>query len=262
MRVYGSTTASFYTYLLLILARTETSDILGKHYDVQRQKTDKTTPSYSKTVQLYSKASSKYVQVLGRTVNASADAKSDAAKLIVESDTFGKVRIRHYKSNYYICLNVKGETAGLAEKKGKHVRRCVFRPRFREDGYIQFISDKYGRKKNVSRYLAFRGGGEPKVFSKVFGENQHATKFLMYMLKSKKRHVKRNIRRHLMKHEFPLEAKKRRKDRRNGKICKRYIKCMRQKNWRNLRRGEIIKLISRCRRLLRRKNCRCKCAEE
>lgn len=67
-------------FTFLSVARSKQQDILGKHYDDQRQRTDKTTPSYSKTVQLYSKASSKYVQVRGRVVNASADETSDAGE--------------------------------------------------------------------------------------------------------------------------------------------------------------------------------------
>ena len=42
------------------------------------------------------------------------------ATLIIETaDTLrnGKVRIRHYKSNYYICMNIKGEIIGLVSRK-------------------------------------------------------------------------------------------------------------------------------------------------
>ncbi len=64
------------------VSRFKQQDILGKHYDVQRKRTDKTTPSYSKTVQLYSKSSGKFVQVMKRAVNASGSEYSDAGELI------------------------------------------------------------------------------------------------------------------------------------------------------------------------------------
>ena len=35
------------------------------------------------------------------------------ASLVIETDTFGKVRIRNSKSNYYICMNARGEIIGL-----------------------------------------------------------------------------------------------------------------------------------------------------
>lgn len=35
------------------------------------------------------------------------------AILTIESESFGKVRIKHYKSHYYICMNAKGDIIGL-----------------------------------------------------------------------------------------------------------------------------------------------------
>lgn len=261
MRVYGYGTASFYTYLILMLAYTETSqDILGKHYDDQRQKTDKTTPSYASTIRLYSKSSGKFVQVMRRAVNASATEGSDAALLITETDTFGKIRIRHYKSNYYICMNVKGDIIGLNEKKGRHMKRCLFRIVRTQDGYVQFISDKYGKKKKVSRYLAFRHTGEPKLFTKVLVANQRATKFLKVEVKNKKkRHAKRNIRRRRISHEFLSHEKRKHKKRQGSKLCLRYLRCM-HKKWKSKNRGQRITV--RCSRIRRRRFCKCRCAKQ
>ena len=80
-------------------------------------------------------------------------------------------------------------------KKGRQMKRCVFRQIKGEDGYTQFMSDKYGKTKDTAnelRYLAFRDTGEPKHFTKIKSiGKQRATKFILILVKNpKKRKMK------------------------------------------------------------------------
>jgi hypothetical protein len=79
LRIIDAITKSSLSTLLFFLARLKQQDI-SKHFHDQRRKTDKTTPSYSTTCQLYSKATGKFVQVIKRTVNANGSDESDAGK--------------------------------------------------------------------------------------------------------------------------------------------------------------------------------------
>ena len=75
-------------------------------------------------------------------------------------------------------------------KKGRQMKRCVFRQIKGEDGYTQFMSDKYGKTKDTAnelRYLAFRDTGEPKHFTKIKSIKQGATKFLITEVKNPKK---------------------------------------------------------------------------
>ncbi len=143
------------------------------------------------------------------------------------------------------------------------MKRCVFRQIKGEDGYTQFMSDKYGKTKDTAnelRYLAFRDTGEPKHFTKIKSIRQRATKFISMEVKNpKKRKVKRNIRRRRRKHEFLSQEKNKHKKRQGNKVCLLYLRCVRKK-WKLKRRGQTI--IVRCSKVHRQNYCKCKCAKQ
>ena len=142
------------------------------------------------------------------------------------------------------------------EKKGKQMKRCVFKPK-RNDGYIQFVSDKYGVRAKTPRYLAFRETGQPKHFSKIFGDRQHATRFVIDQGKSpQKRSVKRNIRRRQLLRQDELLFQEKNKHKRK-RLCLIYLRCL-NKKWKLNRRKE--KITIRCTR--RQNYCNCKCTKQ
>ena len=151
-----------------------------------------------------------------------------------------------------------------SEKKGKKMKRCVYREVRTKDGYVRFMSDKFGKNDDeVSRYLAFRQTGEPKNYKKVDTKKQRATKFLVTDINNpQKRNVKRNVRRRRIKYEFLSQEKSRHKKRHESKICLRYVRCL-HKNWKLKRLGKVTRTTRvRCRRVRRRNYCKCKCAKQ
>ncbi|XP_046850197.1 fibroblast growth factor 8b-like isoform X2 [Xenia sp. Carnegie-2017] len=236
MHVYRNGTASFYTYVILTLAISESQKTINLHWNQQKAKTDKKTPPNVKTIQLYSISSHKFVQILKKDVRADGLNTSNATILKIETDTFGRVRIRHYLSNYYICMNKRGDIYGM-KKKGRKMRRCVFREITMDDGQTQFVSDKLYNNKR--RYLAFRNGGEPKHFSKVLTKTQKATKF-SYRFLSQKTRKKRFVKMYTLGEErtkydiLPFD-KRRNKLRHRRDICKRQCSRTKKGNWETLK---------------------------
>ncbi|XP_074141332.1 fibroblast growth factor 8 isoform X1 [Sminthopsis crassicaudata] len=83
-----------------------------------------------------------------------------AAKLIVETDTFGsRVRVRGAETGLYICMNKKGKLIAKGNGKGKD---CVFTEIVLENNYTALQNAKY-----EGWYMAFTRKGRPRKGSKT-----------------------------------------------------------------------------------------------
>ncbi|XP_061642985.1 fibroblast growth factor 24 isoform X4 [Phyllopteryx taeniolatus] len=112
--------------------------------------------------QLYSRTTSKHVQILGKKVNANGD---DGALLIVETETFGShIRIKGKESEHYICMNEKGKIVGRPDGRKQE---CVFVEEFLENNYTALVSAKY-----KGWYLGFNRKGRPKKGSRTTQRQQ------------------------------------------------------------------------------------------
>eukprot|EP00795_Rhopilema_esculentum_P012088 gene12088-2684_t len=83
------------------------------HYEAEKKKTDEKSVPFERVTQLYSKSSRAHVQIIGRRVDALGEDGSPYARLIIQSDSFGRVRIRSNLTNHYICLGRSGRPIGI-----------------------------------------------------------------------------------------------------------------------------------------------------
>lgn len=112
-----------------------------------------------KKVRLYSRASRLHVQITKTEVDARGQNDSEHAILVLESDNFGRLKIRSHKTNRYLCMNKQGNLVTKV-KKYKFVeikaKKCIFKEKDTGDGYIQFQSVKYPQW-----YIGFSKHGRP-----------------------------------------------------------------------------------------------------
>ncbi|KAJ1211945.1 hypothetical protein NDU88_007293 [Pleurodeles waltl] len=120
--------------------------------------------------QLYSRTTSKHVQVLGKKVNANGEDGSKHALLMVETDTFGShVRIKGKETSYYICMNRSGKVLGKINGRSAE---CVFVEEVLENNYTAFMSAKYR-----GWYLGFTRMGRPRKGPRT-QQNQQEVHFM------------------------------------------------------------------------------------
>ncbi|XP_069488599.1 fibroblast growth factor 18-like [Ambystoma mexicanum] len=123
-----------------------------------------------RTYQLYSRTTSKHVQVLGKRVNANGDDGNKYALLIVETDTFGShVRIRGKETGYYICMSKSGKVLGKVNGRNQD---CVFVEELLENNYTAFMSASYR-----GWYLGFTRVGRPRKGPRT-QQNQREVHFM------------------------------------------------------------------------------------
>ncbi|XP_030048028.1 fibroblast growth factor 18-like [Microcaecilia unicolor] len=120
--------------------------------------------------QLYSRTTSKHVQILGKKINANAEDGNKYALLVVETDTFGShVRIKGKETGYYICMNKNGKVLGKLNGKN---RECVFVEEVLENNYTAFMSANY-----QGWYLGFTRKGRPRKGPRT-QQNQREVHFM------------------------------------------------------------------------------------
>jgi len=110
------------------------------HYEAEKQKTDQKSVPFERVTQLYSKASKAHVQIIGRKVNALGEDGSPHARLIIQSDSFGRVRIRSNLTNHYICLGRSGRPVGVPMRKAQTKISCVFQEVYAANHFTEFRS--------------------------------------------------------------------------------------------------------------------------
>jgi len=126
-------------------------------YRNESDKTDTNNPSIKRTVQLYSRASHLHVQIKKKELDARGRHGSEYARLVLESDNFGRVKIRGEKTNRYLCLNKKGELVTRVKKSSSiEMKRCIFKQEVTAKGYFEYRSTKYPQW-----LIGFSKGGRP-----------------------------------------------------------------------------------------------------
>ncbi|KAK3750981.1 hypothetical protein QZH41_009131, partial [Actinostola sp. cb2023] len=73
----------------------------------QRGRSDTRSLPFLRETQLYSRSSRGHLRILGRKIDAVGKDGDVYAKLIIESDNFGRVKIRGAKSSHYLCVRNK-----------------------------------------------------------------------------------------------------------------------------------------------------------
>lgn len=120
--------------------------------------TDHYSTPVERIVQLYSRASTGHVQIMKTGLDALGQDGSIYARLVLESDNFGRIKIKREKTNRYICLSKKGDLVTRVKKqKFAAMRRCIFKEEMTSDGYFQYKSARYPQW-----YIGFSKGGRPR----------------------------------------------------------------------------------------------------
>ncbi|CAH3043720.1 unnamed protein product [Porites lobata] len=161
---------------------------------IQCDKSDPNTPPVKRLVRLYSRASSKHIQMEATAVNARGNKSSEYARLVLESDNLtGRLKIRSEKTNRYLCMNKKGElVARLQKQKNRTLKRCIFRQIQANSGYSEFESVKYPQW-----FIGFSKGGVPIKGSR--GSRRQKPRYRQFLVinlrpeKKRRNHLKRAI---------------------------------------------------------------------
>ncbi|XP_053110582.1 fibroblast growth factor 18-like [Hemicordylus capensis] len=126
-----------------------------------RQHPEDPSRRHTRTYQLYSRTSSRHVQVLpGRLVLANGEDGNKYALLAVESDAFGsRVRIRGQETGLYVCMGHRGHVRAKLNGRG---RACVFAEELLENHYTAFESAQHH-----GWYLGFTRRGRPLRGSRI-----------------------------------------------------------------------------------------------
>lgn len=124
----------------------------------QKKQTDNNNHPVKRTVQLFSRASKFHVQIMKRELDARGRNGSGFARLVLESDNFGRIKIRGESSNRYLCLNKKGELVTRVKKQRfAPMKRCIFEEEITSEGYSQYKSARYPQW-----YIGFSKGGRAR----------------------------------------------------------------------------------------------------
>jgi len=127
---------------------------------VERQKnqTDPNNHPVKRNVQLFSRASKLHVQITKTELDARGRDGSGFARLVLESDNFGRIKIRGESTNRYLCLSKKGELVARAKKQRfATMKRCIFEEEITSEGYSQYRSVRYPQW-----YIGFSKGGRAR----------------------------------------------------------------------------------------------------
>eukprot|EP00794_Sanderia_malayensis_P005233 gene5233-5894_t len=157
--------SSYYWCIALILgsAFTPQESVLREkfadHYKAEKRRTDWNSVPFERVTQLYSKASKKHVQIVGRRVDALGKDGSPNARLIIQSDNFGRVRIRSNLTNYHICLGRAGKPVAIPMEKARYKDTCVFEEIYADNHYTEFRSLLGNKKSRWGLGFTKRGMG-------------------------------------------------------------------------------------------------------
>lgn len=138
--------ATFKLHLLLfslicwnafILGRSHEKNYFRDHVRAERRRSDTRSLPFHRETQLYSRSSRSHLRIHGKRIDALGRDGDEFAKLVIESDNFGRVRIRGALSNYYLCIK---RNATLIGRKATKSKRCVFYEKYAENHYTEFLS--------------------------------------------------------------------------------------------------------------------------
>ncbi|XP_029189235.1 fibroblast growth factor 18-like [Acropora muricata] len=115
----------------------EEKKYLDNHVKMQRKRSDTRSLPFHRETQLYSRSSRSHLRIHGKKIDALGRDGDKYAKLVIESDNFGRVRIRGSLTNYYLCIKRNSTFIG---RKATKSRRCVFYEKYAVNHYTEFLS--------------------------------------------------------------------------------------------------------------------------
>lgn len=110
---------------------------LDNHVKTERKRSDTRSLPFHRETQLYSRSSRSHLRIHGKKIDALGRDGDNYAKLVIESDNFGRVRIRGALTYYYLCIK---RNATFIGRKATKSRRCVFYEKYAENHYTEFVS--------------------------------------------------------------------------------------------------------------------------
>lgn len=146
VKMNSTSTTRFKRYLLFFSLNCLISFILGQsheekyfdtHVKTERRRSDTRSLPFHRETQLYSRSSRSHLRIHGKRIDALGRDGDKHAKLVIESDNFGRVRIRGALTNYYLCIKRNATFIGRKPTKSK---RCVFYEKYAENHYTEFVS--------------------------------------------------------------------------------------------------------------------------
>ncbi|XP_078359000.1 fibroblast growth factor 8-like [Oculina patagonica] len=141
-------------------------------YANQKTKSDTKSLPFRRFIQLYSRNSGRHVRIKAdRSVDAIGEDGDKYAKLVIESVSFGRVRIRGSATNFYLCVDKRGRLR--ARERGKWKENCFFTDRVAENAYTEFSSVKYNNS-----LIAFTRKGRPRPAQKAEKGGIKAVQFI------------------------------------------------------------------------------------
>lgn len=139
----------------------EEKRVFDYFYKDQKMKSDMKSLPFRRFIQLYSRNSGRHVRIKAdRSVDAIGEDGDKYAKLVIESVSFGRVRIRGSATNFYLCVDKRGRLRARA--RGKWKDNCFFTDRVAENAYTEFSSVKYN-----DSLVAFTRKGRPRQVLKT-----------------------------------------------------------------------------------------------
>ncbi|XP_031555139.1 fibroblast growth factor 8-like [Actinia tenebrosa] len=187
-------------------------------YKKGKTTTDPKSLPFRRVTQLYSRNSREHIRILpNRKIDAMGKDGDKYAKIIIESDNFGRVRIRGAATNYYLCIDKRGQIR--ARVKGRRKDNCIFREHFAENAFTEFTSVN---KNNL--YIAFNRRGRQRACNKT-RSGMKAVQFIERPLRF----------------QWLYKGRKTRKNKRNGQIEQGFSNqsqtiCITVKSWREWRK--------------------------
>lgn len=151
-------------YLIIIgflpFAQLAFVSILRDHF--YNSKSDNVSTPFRRITRLFHKhgRSRKHLSIRNQTVDTNAN---DRAHLVIESDSFGTVKIHSFKRPvHYLCIGPDARPRGVPEIQldaaSFDINDCIFRE-YTLGKHVQFKSEKYYNKKNNTGCLAFNKFG-------------------------------------------------------------------------------------------------------
>jgi len=139
----------------------EEKRVFDYFYKDQKMKSDTKSLPFRRFIQLYSRNSGRHVRIKAdRSVDAIGEDGDKYAKLVIESVSFGRVRIRGSATNFYLCVDKRGRLRARAQGKWKD--NCFFTDHVAENAYTEFSSVKYN-----DSLVAFTRKGRPRQVLKT-----------------------------------------------------------------------------------------------
>ncbi|XP_047127904.1 uncharacterized protein LOC124808828 isoform X1 [Hydra vulgaris] len=184
--------------------------LLDQHYRNSLRASDLFSTPYKRITRLFhglmKNSNHRHVSMNNNTVKAISNDKTLEAHLVIESDSFGRIRIHSFKTPvHYLCIGDDGRPVGIIKSdldSGKQdINKCIFQEIFK-DKYVQFRSlyfyktstntgclgfNRYGTARRVTRSkCSHKSTFFIERFSRIIidvNKNKHLKKQLLNFLK-------------------------------------------------------------------------------